>query len=449
MSLLRLSHLSFRYRSDEDYILDDISLTINRGECHCINGPTGSGKSTLLNVIIGTLACPYEGELIIYEGVSLGLVMQDPNAQFIRQSVGAEVAFALENLAVASELMRAKVIAALRRVGLFVSLSMPIEALSLGQKYRLMIAAQLVFNPDILLLDEPWGQLDDVGVSELISVLKALKEDGVAIIVIEHNPSVFNTVVDSFWQLQGGKIKPGCFMHEPIPFTHSQKACVGECYIQIDPLVFQFTNQDPLFTSAERLQLYSGEIVALVGDNGTGKTSLLKSLAGMQCSVSSLPIKVLAKQPKLGIYADELGLLFQRPSRQLFEVSVLEELRFSLKRFGLPLDHGDRVLDEMGLQHLSQHSPHTLSYGQQHLVALASISVYKPKVLLLDDPFAGLDHLYTCRVWQQLVALSQQGTAILLTSHRMMPNTPVTRYWRINNGELQEEHQTVDLVNVG
>ena len=449
MDLLKLSDLSFRYRNDEDYILDEISLSINRGECHCINGPTGSGKSTLLNVLIGTLSRPFEGELVISEGVTLGLVMQDPNAQFIRQSIGAEVAFALENLGVPSELMLEKVQGALRRVGLFVSLDRSIQSLSLGQKYRLMIAAQLVFHPDILLLDEPWAQLDDSGVCELISVLQGLKDEGVAIVLVEHNPSVFGEVVDSFWQLEQGKLTQGCFMPEPIHFAYSQKALVGESYIQIDPLVFRFASHDPLFTCSERLQLYSGEIVALVGDNGTGKSSLLKSLAGMQPHISPLPLQVLARQPKLGIYGDELGLLFQRPNRQLFEISVLEELRFSLKRFGLPLDNADRVLDDMGLQHLSEHSPHTLSYGQQHLVALASVSVYQPKVLLLDDPFAGLDHLYTCRVWQQLVALSLQGTSILLTSHRMLPHTPVTRYWRLNNGELLGEGQAADAVNVG
>jgi energy-coupling factor transport system ATP-binding protein len=214
-------------------------------------------------------------------------------------------------------------------------------------------------------------------------------------------------------------------------------------------LVFQFADHDALFRCPERLQLYSGEIVALVGDNGVGKSSLLKSLAGMQANLSVLPIEVLGREPTLGLYGDELGFLFQRPSRQLFEMTVLEELRFSLKRFGLPLEHADEVMLEMGLTHLRDHSPHTLSYGQQHLIALASISAYKPKVLLLDDPFAGLDDRHTCRVWQQLIALSQQGTAILLTSHRKLPHTPVSRYWSIKNGQLLAELQAEGAVNAG
>lgn len=447
--LLCLTNLSFRYGSDHSFILDEVNLSIGAGECHCINGPTGSGKSTLLNVIMGTLFRPYEGQILASEGLAIGLVMQDPHAQFIRQSVGAEVAFALENLAVPSELMLDKVQCALRRVGLFVSLDTSIETLSLGQKYRLMIAAQLVFNPNILLLDEPWAQLDDLGVSELISVLQGLKSTGVSIILVEHNPDVFSDLVDQFWLLDKGKLESGRSKQDSIQFAYSPACQIGKSYLEIEPLSYQFANHEPLFVCSEHLQLFSGEIVALVGDNGTGKSSLLKSLAGMQPQSSALPLSVLGRKPKLGIYGSELGLLFQRPCRQLFEMTVLEELQFSLKRFDLPLENADQALQEMDLKHLSSHSPHTLSYGQQHLVALASISAYRPKVLLLDDPFAGLDQLYTCRVWQQLIALSQRGTAILLTSHRRLPHTPVSRYWNLKNGELLAERPTMDALHVG
>ncbi len=449
VDLLKIESLSFRYRSEGDVILDDVSLVVREGECHCINGPTGSGKSTLLNIIMGGISRPYEGKVHLSEALTLGLVMQDPNAQFIRQSVGAEVAFALENLAVPPEDMHDKVRHALRRVGLYISLDMPIESLSLGQKYRLMVAAQLVFNPELILLDEPWAQLDDVGVSELIKAIQGLKCEGVAIILVEHNPSAFNQVVNHFWQLDCGMLLPGCYMPKKIEFACTPSTRNSETYLQIDPLLYRFEHHEPLFNSRNCLQLQSGEIVALVGDNGTGKSSLLKSIAGMQQDVAALPITLLGQKPKLGLYGADFGFLFQRPNRQLFETSVIEELRFSLKRFNLSLDNAERLLIEMGLEHLTEHSPHTLSYGQQHLIALASICAFKPKVLLLDDPFAGLDHVYTCRVWQLLITLSQQGTAILLTSHRMLPHTPVCRYWRIANGELVEQEWFEAELNVG
>ena len=449
MNLLKLDRVSFRYYSDSPLVLNEVSLSVRKGECHCINGPTGSGKSSLLNLIMGCLSRPFDGELHIADGVVLGLVMQDPNVQFIRQSVGAEVAFALENLAVPCDLMVGKVQAALRRVGLYVSLDMPIEQLSLGQKYRLMIAAQLVYEPDILLLDEPWAQLDDTGVEELMSVLRRLKADNVSIVLVEHNPAAFDDVVDQFWKLQDGKLTSGCFESAPVSFTRPGYVPVGKSVLAFEPFEFCFEEQSPLFLCHEHLELFEGEIVALVGDNGAGKSSLLKSIAGIQSNVRALPLAVLGKKPKLGIFGSELGLLLQRPNRQLFENTVLEEMQFSLKRFGLPLDNADRLLSEMGLEHLKPHSPHTLSYGQQHLVALASLASLKPKVLLLDDPLAGLDQAFYCRVWQLLVRLSQQGTAILLSSHRQMSHMPVTRSWLLSDGVLQSEQGFMDSVNVG
>lgn len=436
MSLLELDQVSYRYRCDEALILQNVNFQVNRGECHCISGPTGSGKSTLIKLIMGALSRPCEGELHIDDNLVLGLVMQDPNVQFIRQSVGAEIAFALENLCVATELMRTKVQSALRRVGLFVSLDMPIEQLSLGQKYRVMIASQLVSEPDILLLDEPWAQLDNTGVEELLLVLSQLKEDGVAIVLVDHNPKAFSQIVDHFYYIKEGTLVTGCSPPVCIDNIQAGPVRLDISVMQIEPFEFRFINQDPLFKSLHQLNLYSGEIVSLIGDNGTGKSSFLKSLAGIQSDINELPLTVLGKQAKLGVFGADLGLLLQRPNRQLFESSVIEEVRFSLKRFVLPLLWAEQLLEELGLLHLKDHSPHTLSYGQQHMVALASLASLKPKVLLLDDPFAGLDGEYLNRVWHLLTQLSRDGCAILLSCHRQMLALPVTRHWQIIDGVL-------------
>lgn len=448
MSLLELDKVSYRYRCDEALILQEVNLQVNRGECLCISGPTGSGKSTLIKLIMGALSRPFEGEFHVADNLILGLVMQDPNVQFIRQSVGAEIAFALENLCVPTELMRAKVLSALRKVGLFVSLDMPIEQLSLGQKYRVMIASQLVSKPDILLLDEPWAQLDNAGVEELLLVLSELKEDGVAIVLVDHNPKAFINVVDHYYFIKAGELIAGC--PTPISVDNIQAGPVqfDTSVMQIKPFEFRFNNQDPLFKSVHPLKLYSGEIVSLVGDNGTGKSSFLKSLAGIQSDINELPLMVLGKRAKVGAFGADLGLLLQRPNRQLFEISVLEEVQFSLKRFELPLLWAEQLLNDLGLSHLKDHSPHILSYGQQHMVALASLAAIKPKVLLLDDPFAGLDGEYFNRAWLLLTKLSRDGCAILLTGHRQMLTLPVTRHWQILDGVLcsDGEHQAIGVV---
>ncbi|MCL1147367.1 ATP-binding cassette domain-containing protein [Shewanella sp. 10N.261.52.F9] len=460
MKLIALEGIHFGYGSHQGEILDDLNLVVNRGECHCINGPTGSGKSSLLHLLAGELCRPYEGEVYRHPSLLVGLVMQDPNVQVLRQSVGAEIAFALENLGIAAELMVEKVQQSLRRVGLYISLDTPVEVLSLGQKYRLMMAAQLVFKPSLLLLDEPWAQLDDNGVSELQAVLKTLLHEGVAVVMVEHNPSAFASLVDYLWDLENGNLTATNLTVDALALTHSEpkhssvniqhKATAqSACLVKIKAHQFRFLEQECLFNCPQTLSLYSGEIVALVGDNGAGKSSLLKSLAGIQANTATLPISVLGKRPQLGIYGADLGLLMQRPNRQLFEQSVLAELEFSLKRFKLPLCRAEQILQRLGLTHLAQCSPHKLSYGQQHIIALASLVCLQPKVLLLDDPFAGLDKQHIEKVVMLLEQLKAKGSAILLTSHRCASSLAVDRYWLIESAVLRDGAGQVEHFNVG
>lgn len=457
MKLIALEGIHFGYGSHRSEILNDLTLEVNQGECHCISGSTGSGKSSLLHLLAGEQSRPYEGEVYRHPSLLVGLVMQDPNVQILRQSVGAEIAFALENLGIAADLMVEKVQQSLRRVGLYISLDTPVEQLSLGQKYRLMMAAQLVFKPSLLLLDEPWAQLDDSGVRELYAVLQSLLDEGVAIVMVEHNPNAFAGLVNYLWRLEAGKLTLD--KTQPLNLVTSNNLCPSIkpnssdanqiSLVDIQPHQFRFLEQECLFDCIAPLSLYCSEIVALVGDNGTGKSSLLKSLAGIQANTVSLPITVLGKRPKLGIYGADLGLLMQRPNRQLFEQTVLAELQFSLKRFKLPLSNAEQILCQLGLSHLGQSSPHKLSYGQQHCIALASLVCLKPKVLLLDDPFAGLDALHIEKVVALLQQLKKQGCAILLTSHRQLPFMQIDRYWMIENRQLRDALWSIEQSNVG
>lgn len=445
MQLLQLRQISFHYQTAAKPLFDDLDFTLNAGDCQMIHGHTGSGKSTLLKLILGVMERPFAGERHCAPQLCLGVVMQDPNVQLLRQTLGAEVAFALENLGVAATGMHAQVSQALRKVGLFISLETPIETLSLGQRYRLMIAAQLVLQPDILLLDEPWAQLDNQGVQELTVLLAQLQQSGMAIVIVEHHKRAFSSCVTHRWLLDAGQLHPyqendaelepallGITGGRTKPNTSAMQAPV----IHAAPFKVGFSGQPLLFQSAA-LRLYPGEIVALTGDNGTGKSTLLKCLAGIQADVGNLGISVLNQRPKLGVYGHQLALLHQRPSRQLFESSVIEEMQFSLKRYGLPLERAPQMLARLGLSALASQSPHQLSYGQQHLVALASLACLQPQILLLDDPFAGLDSGFFCQVAKLILTLSEQGCAIVLASHRPLDLLPIDQVWHISDKRMQ------------
>ncbi|KEK26612.1 ATP-binding cassette domain-containing protein [Shewanella xiamenensis] len=455
MKLLELDGVSFNYGSQLAPVLQELKLSIGAGQCHCVSGPTGSGKSSLLNLLAGVQNRPHEGDIWRHPELVTGLVMQDPQTQLLRQTVGAEVAFALENLGIPAENMLPKVQLALRRVGLFLRLDTPVSTLSLGQKYRLMIAAQLVCEPHLLLLDEPWAQLDDHGVSELLAVLRNLIAEGMALVLVEHNAAAFAEIIQHYWQLEAGRLSEGIYT---VSDATAQEAPVrawgsthhlGKVQVSAEAFDFCFDGCQPLFSCPQGFELHAGEIVTLVGDNGAGKTSLLKSIAGMLHLKLRLPLKVLGRKPKLGVYGAELGLLLQRPSRQLFETSVLAEMQFSLNRFELPKERAEQMLLDLELSALAEQSPHKLSYGQQHLIALASLACLQPKVLLLDDPLAGMDKEYYRKVWYLLKRLSAQGCAIFMSSHRVVVHSAVSRQFSLHNGLLTEDTLVMEERYVG
>ena len=436
--LIALINVDIGY--DAPYLLEGVNLKVEKGQCHCITGATGSGKSSLLQLLAGNFEHTYQGEVNFAPHCVTALVCQDPNVQVIRQTIGAEVAFALENLAVPLPQMQQQVQHALQLVGLNLALDTAIAHLSLGQKYRLMIAAQLVCNPTVLLLDEPWAQLDDAGVLELLALLTDLLKQGIAIVIVEHNSQAFASLISHAWHIHQCDLVAGYHQQQQqsIAVVTSYDEQNSPVYIDIEAFEFGF-EQDKLFASLQPLTLQAGQIIALVGSNGCGKTSLLKLLAGFNPQVKSLPISVLQQQPKLGSYGANLGFLMQRPSRQLFETTVIKELEFSLSRFNLPLHNADNMLAELDLMHLRDLSPHTLSYGQQHLIALACLACMNPKVLLLDDPFAGLDNYYAAKVAQLIQMLAQQGCGLIISSHRDEQMVKADTVWRINQRLLVAE----------
>ncbi|MFQ6372298.1 ATP-binding cassette domain-containing protein [Shewanella sp. YIC-542] len=435
MRLLALNGLHFNYGSMEPWIFRDLNLCITPGSCHCITGPTGAGKSTLLRLLAGLHQRPFEGELVRGSGLNCGLVMQDPQPQLQRQTVGAEVALVLEHQGLSRDDMIDRVQTALRRVGLFVALDCPVSQLSLGQKYRLMMAAELAGNASILLLDEPWAQLDDNGIADLQRVISELCGDGLAVVIAEHHPQAFAKVASHFWQLDDGRLLPGCY-HGEAPVPPADFLPESPLMLSAAPFELRYPGKPVLLRCEQPLTIGRRELITLVGDNGTGKSSLLKAIAGLQSDVCPLPLKLFGQSPKPGALGQQLGVLMQRPRRQLFEATVHNELNYSLQRFGLPLGTAIHWLESLGLATLAQQSPQLLSHGQQHLVALASQACYRPSLLLLDEPLAGLDNARSNQLWQLVNQLRSKGCSVLVSSHRPLA-VAATQTWQLADGQLR------------
>ncbi|MCD4688902.1 MAG: energy-coupling factor ABC transporter ATP-binding protein [Desulfuromonadaceae bacterium] len=427
--ILRLKKFSFTYPEVKTPVLQDLDLEIEAGRCYCLTGPTGSGKTTLALALKGLLcAGKHEGEIYMPSvtdstPMAVGMVLQDPEVQLLTSSVGAEVAFGLENLCVDPADMPERVVSALQAVGLEKPLDYPVDKLSMGQKYRLLIAALLVMKPLLLILDEPGAQLDPEGLELLRECLRRLKQDGVSIILCEHRPDSLLSEIDTFLQLDGsGRLAEGRYQGEKFAPSSPPFSAITEkeTVLRVQDLSFIGVGDQPVWSQVA-FTVDRGRRFSVTGMNGTGKTTLLRCLAGF-LSPQQGEIEILGGAPDAYRLRGRLGCLFQNPQKQIFENTVGEEIAFPLKRFGLlngtVEERVAEALAACGISHLIEQSPHKLSYGQKHLVALASVLAPRPELLLLDDPLAGLDDDHSRAVMELLVHYNvQHGTTMLWTFH--------------------------------
>ena len=405
--MLTIDNFSYTYPGTEKPVLKDVTLKAGPGECHCITGPTGSGKSTLLMAVKDLLPKGRtNGRISISSALAekqagIGIVLQNPDIQVLGATIGAEMAFGLENLSVRPRDMEGIMARRLEDVGLFKPLDHPVATLSTGEKYRLVLAGVLAMAPTLLLLDEPAAQLDDNGILRIQSILAGLKAAGTTIVLCEHQPQRFSGLIDQYWAMAPQKRLIPENARPPAPITlppDPAPGCElpdrpGQAVVEAQQLSPRLKGCTPVWTDAT-FAVDQGNRVAVYGPNGAGKSTLLRCITGFVVPEQGA-VRVFGMPPAPARLRGKIGYLFQNPQRQLFENTVLDEVAFPLKRMGLPKarirEKAVHMLAQTGLSALADRSPHKLSFGQKHLVVVASILISTPKLLILDDPYAGLD----------------------------------------------------------
>jgi energy-coupling factor transport system ATP-binding protein len=437
--VLEVKTYGYYYPGAEAPALEGISLAVGMGECVCLNGPSGSGKTTLLLAVKGLLkGGRVSGSIQIAgsaPGSSRGMVFQNAETQILCTTVEDEASFGPENQGRASEDIRRSVKESLELVGLSGFETRNVEHLSAGEKHRLAVASVLSMSPRFLLLDEPTAQLDPPGKERLVRILKTLKDKGHTLLIADHDLAPFCELADRFIIMERGRLRETLNEMPPIvPVTRpgqgrgdrSSEFGAGPLVIHVKDLYLEGANGHPLFRGLG-LKICQGALVHILGENGAGKSTLLRSIAGLtQADSGTIHISGITKLRPEALLG-KVGFLFQNPERQLFEETVYAEVGFSVKRLGLP-PHAvhERILEALALceaDHLRARSPLALSFGEQHRVAMASAIAPQPDVLLLDEPFAGLDFEQRRRILNILSRLrKERHTTILIASHEYLPD---------------------------
>ena len=403
----------------------------------------------------------------------VGLVFQSPDDQIFSTRVEDEIAFGPENLCFQREKIESSIDYALKSVGLSEFRDRGTGSLSGGEKQRLAIASALAMHPEVLALDEPFSQMDGSGTKELLEVIQRLNRDGMTIVMVEHRiPAVFQHVSrivimekdriildedkekackrqDIFQKvglwLPGDKDLINNSCREEITKFKKRKGTQKEIVLEAKKIYFRYEKKDNFILKGASLCIRKGEIVALLGDNGTGKSTLLLHFAAILKPENGI-VKILGKDSKdLDSFklAGKVGVVFQNPTLMLFCNSVKEEVEFGpralkfpqAKRSGLVSE----TLDALSIKNLIEDAPLSLSDGQRLRVATASIASMQPEVFLLDEPTQGQDRVNIESLMNCLKIKSSHGAAVLFITHNAdVALRYADRILFINGGQIEE-----------
>jgi len=505
---------SFGDAADNPWALKGIDLEVEQGEFLGITGPSGAGKTTLCKAIMGIIphgvkipfqnynahiqgSVTVDGELVtavdpqgnVVDGEArgallgkgiispkAGMVMQDPETQFIRMSLLHEVSFGLQLLKLPAAEIEARVQEALEMVGLgFLAQDAQYihpNDLSGGQKQRVAIASFLAMRPDLLILDEPTSDLDPRGKSEVIETVRMLHDrHKMTVILVEHDPEILQRFCSRIVLIDDGKVRlieqtnefyrrvdviSGCGIHKfevseiasranirtegRVPITVEESlACFpqdlscslqpedaapsGEVLLEVKGLEYTYEDGTQALKGVD-FELHKGEVLALLGTNGSGKTTVAKILNGIY-RPSAGKVLILGQDVTQRKVRSQLpryvGYVFQNPDHQIFTRKVSEEVAYGLKNLGLPPDEIQRRIDQaleaVGLGAMADAL--FLGKGQRQRLAVASILAMRPEIIIVDEPTTGQDYSMVSSIMELLEDLHRQGNTVLIITHDM------------------------------
>lgn len=475
-AVVRLSRVTLRY--GDDCALNDVALEVPRGQRVCVLGANGSGKSTLALVICGLLA-PDEGDVeLVGERVceggapdlaayrrarrGLGLVFQNPDDQIVTSVVADDVAFGPENLGLPRDEIRRRVDRELARVALTDYARADPSRMSGGQRQRVCIAGALAMEPQVLVLDEPSSLLDVRGREAIMRVMGRLAAAGATLVHVTHFMDEA-LAADRVIVMRAGRIVLDGAPREvfcdantelidelglELPFDlrllrarRAQAGGVGGGHARQALLSKDSAAREPFccvsgvsYSYAPRraalddvsFQVLEGETCAVVGQTGSGKSTLLRLLCGLEApdagSVEVAGVSTATKRGRRDVRR-AVGYVMQHPERQLFAQTVESDVAFGPRNMGLPADEVarrvDHALDLVGLAAKKGLSPFELSGGQKRLAAIAGVLAMQPKLLVFDEPTAGLDPRGRAGLRRLLADLRAHGVTIVQVTHSM------------------------------
>ncbi|WP_313407678.1 ATP-binding cassette domain-containing protein [Aeromicrobium sp.] len=469
--MIRFDDVSFWYDGSQAPTLRDVSFEVDEGELVLVSGRTGSGKSTLLGMLNGLVPHFTGGTLggdIHVDGASIlgtpprelahlvGYVAQDPAAGFVTDVVEEELAYGMEHLGLEPQAMRRRVEETLDLLGIADLRRRSVRSLSGGQQQRVAIGAVLTMHPRVLVLDEPTSALDPTAAEDVLATIARLVDDlALTVVVAEHRMERVVPFADRLALVEDGRVRIGetadLLVDSPVapPLVHLGRLAgwdplplsVREARRRVRPLASRLapppapvplerppalqargiTVQYGRFTAVDEvdLQVGRGEVVALMGRNGSGKSSLLWAVQGTGRRVAGVvdvdgvdPGDVRPAEARMLV-----GLVPQTSSDLLYLETVDRECAAADDQSGVDPGSCRALLDRLAPGIPGHRHPRDLSEGQKLALVLAIVLTAQPAVVALDEPTRGLDYPGKAALATILHDLAAQGRGVVVSSH--------------------------------
>lgn len=445
--MISIDNVSFGYGEAQE-TLSQVSAAIAPGECVLLCGASGCGKTTVTKLINGlipafTPGCRMEGRVEVdgldpgttpmYElARKVGSVFQNPKSQFFNLDTDSELAFGLENEGRPPEEIRKRVSDTVDALHLQELQARNIFSLSGGQKQLLAFGSVYAMGPEIFVLDEPTANLDQDAIARLHDQIAGLKRQGRTVVIAEHRLYFLTDLIDQALYLRDGVLERTFTREQFCALTDREREALGlrtlipaGCTLpavapagakeglSVEGLTCAYRKEPPVF-QALSFSARPGEVVAITGPNGVGKTTLSRCLCGLireQAGQIALNGRLLNRKER----QKAAFCVMQDVNHQLFSDSVWGECRMSAP--DAPNSTVEGVLDSLHLLPFRERHPMSLSGGQKQRLAVATALLSEKPILIFDEPTSGLDYARMVEVSGVIRSLAQQGRIVLVVTH--------------------------------
>lgn len=445
--MISIKNVSFGYNSHHK-ILKNINLEIKRGECILLCGESGCGKTTVTKLMNGLIPhfcnqCELDGDVVLdgmqvekaelYElAESVGSVFQNPKSQFFNLDTDSELVFGMENQGKSPEEMKLRFDETIRNLQIENLLGRNIFELSGGQKQTLAFASVYGMNPAVYVLDEPTANLDSTAVECLKEQIGFLKQEGHTIIIAEHRLSFLYDLVDRAVYLKNGEliqiysreefhaIKEPLRKNMGLRCIREEKGTLPKALpagikkgLSAEGLLGGYKGQPPVFKNIS-FSAVPGEILAITGYNGIGKTTLIRCLCGLLKQQQG-KIRLDGREMPEKVRRKQCFLVMQDVNHQLFADSVWEECKMAGN------DNSDEAirqeLEQLGLVPFMERHPMALSGGQKQRLAIVTAILSGKPILVFDEPTSGLDYGNMKAVSERMRRLADSERILIVVTH--------------------------------